>query len=327
MSYTPENLRLAAQILAERQADANNLQQARHNEAVRKIPEIAVCEAQLASTGTAVAEALSMGGDAAQYIEELSKINIATQKIIKEKLVKNGYPADYLETPYFCKKCSDTGYIDGRGCECRRKLLIELGIKDLEKVSPAANCRFNNFKLDFYSDEIIPEYHISPREKAADILEYCKCYAADFGVHSESLFFNGATGLGKTHLSLAIANEIVRNGYNVFYGSAYTIFSLLEKEKFSNIVSDDSSRIYDCDLLIIDDLGSEFITNFTVTTLYEIVNNRINRSKPVIISSNLTGLELETKYSQRIMSRIIGSYIPITLIGQDIRQLKAYNER
>ena len=157
----------------------------------------------------------------------------------------------------------------------------------------------------------------------SEILEYCKCYAEDFSPDSESLYMHGATGLGKTHLSLAIANVVAEKGFRVIYDSAQNLLSSLEKEKFSYSNSGEREKeVLECDLLIIDDLGSEFSTQFTTAAVYNIVNTRNNRSKPVIISTNLTDTELEAKYSQRITSRIIGEYVSLLFIGRDIRQLK-----
>jgi len=134
---------------------------------------------------------------------------------------------------------------------------------------------------------------------------------------------HGATGLGKTHLSLAIANVVAEKGYRVIYDTAHNILSSLEREKFSySNTGEREKEILDCDLLIIDDLGSEFSTQFTVAAIYNIVNTRINRSKPVIISTNLTEKELEEKYTQRVTSRIIGNYVSLLFIGKDIRQIK-----
>ena len=322
MSFTVQNLNTAAQILSDRKANAENTRAARRLKILKDYPVIAQYEAQLSKTGLEVAKALSMGEDAEKYINDLAAVNLTVQKKIKEELKKNGLPEDYLEIPYVCKKCSDSGFIDGIGCSCRRNLLIELTVKDLENVSPASKCRFDNFSLEYYSDKSESGFESSPKEKMEEIFEYCKDYAADFHLNSESLYLYGATGLGKTHLSLAIANVVVRNGYNVLYGSAQNILSRLEKEKFSGNKTDYEQEILDCDLLIIDDLGSEFSTNYTVSAIYNIINTRINLSKPVIISTNLDEAELEKKYTQRITSRIIGSYTPILFIGKDVRQIK-----
>lgn len=324
MSYTKENLQYAEQVLSSRKQQAQAIQAARHAEVSAKIPEIPKYEAQLARSGLAVVKALGMGADAVKYIEDLSKINADIQNYIKKALTDNGYPSDYLETPYTCKKCEDSGFVGGYACSCRKELLSQLCLKDLESVSPSRECRFDNFSLDYYPDTPYGNYGISPRQKMAEIYEYCKCWAEDFDMDSGSLYMRGATGLGKTHLSLAIANEVAKSGHNVVYGSAQNLLSDIERDKFSNYNKGDAEkRIIDCDLLIIDDLGSEFSTSFTVSVLYNIINTRINTSRPVIISTNLEDTELESKYTQRITSRIIGNYTSLFFMGNDIRQIKA----
>ncbi len=327
MSYTKENIALAASILSDRRIKAQRIREERHEKIIKLLPDIAQYEKQLSDTGLAAVRALALGESSEKYIDELSEVNLHIQSLIRKELTENGYAPDYLETPYTCKKCEDTGYVSGYSCSCRRELLIQLGVEDLEKVSPAAKCRFDNFSLKYYSSAPDGKYGVSPAEKMEEILEYCKCYAEDFDEHSGSLYMSGATGLGKTHLSLAIANVIVRNGWNVIYGSAQTLLSELEREKFSYSGSDEAlNRLLGCDLLIIDDLGSEFSTQFTVSALYEIINKRINLSKPIIISTNLTENELEKKYTQRITSRIIGGFTRLPFMGKDIRQIKNLTE-
>ncbi len=323
MSYSKETLLRATQILESRRNKAQRIQLAHHMEVTDKIPEIAKYEAKLAETGLAVVKALGMGKDAKSYIETLSKLNLSIQDSIKKSLVENGYPENYLETPYTCKKCCDTGFIEGYICECRTQLLKEIAKDSLASVSQSADCTFDNFSTDYYPLPADEHTGVSPRKRMTDVLEYCKCYAEDFSLDSENLYFHGATGLGKTHLSLAIANTVAENGFKVIYDSAQNILSSLEREKFSyNNNGERENEILDCDLLIIDDLGSEFSTQFTVSAVYNIINTRLNRSKPVIISTNLTKNELEAKYSQRVMSRIIGGYVSILFLGKDIRQLK-----
>ncbi|MBQ8016279.1 MAG: ATP-binding protein, partial [Clostridia bacterium] len=226
-------------------------------------------------------------------------------------------------TPYTCKKCNDSGFYEGYACECRKELLKETAKLELSNISPSNKCSFDNFSTDYYPSPIDAALGVSPQKRMASILEYCKCYADDFDSDSESLYMHGATGLGKTHLSLAIANVVAANGYRVIYDTAQNIFSSLEKEKFSYSGNGEREKeILDCDLLIIDDLGSEFSTQFTTAAAYNIINTRMNRSKPVIISTNLTETELEAKYSQRVTSRIIGNYVSLLFLGKDIRQLK-----
>lgn len=322
MSYGSAILSKATALLSESREKAQNIYYERKNKIEAEIPEIAQYEAQLSSCGLAAVKALGMGGDAAKYIEDLSALNLRIQECIEDTLEKNGYPRDYLDIPYACKECDDTGFIGGYACKCRKALLQKLAKEELEAVSPSRSCRFDNFDLKYYPLPVDEHIGISPRKKMEEIAEYCKCYADDFDTESPSLYMHGATGLGKTHLSLAIANTVTENGYNVIYDSAQNIMSSLEREKFGGgNAGKREKEILECDLLIIDDLGSEFSTQFTVSAIYNIINTRINTSKPVIISTNLTEEELEEKYTQRITSRIIGNYVSLFFMGKDIRQL------
>ena len=154
------------------------------------------------------------------------------------------------------------------------------------------------------------------------VLNYCKEYAADFSRRSPSLLLYGKTGLGKTHLSLAIAGKAVEEGYGVIYSSAQNLFNKLEKDKFGKADTNTEETILDCDLLIIDDLGAEFTTQFTVSALYNIVNSRELEGKPTIISTNLMPEQLTKAYGERIASRILSNYVMLYFDGSDIRQIK-----
>lgn len=331
MSYSKQIILAANQIIADRKAEAESISNVRHLKIISEIPNIPQYEAQLASTGADIVKAIAMGEDAEKFIKELSEVNLRIQDLIKAELKSHGYPEDYLKTPYTCKKCDDTGYVGGYICDCYSQLLEQLNkevsLEALRKVSPAQQCNFKNFDLKYYSDEINPTYGVSTREMMGDILEYCRHYADDFNPKSNSILLSGATGLGKTHLSLAIANVVAEKGYYVVYGSAQNLFSELEREKFSSNNSGEAeARLMDCDLLIIDDLGSEFCTQFTVAELYNIINTRLNLLKPIIISTNLSNKEIEQKYTQRVLSRIIGSYTPLYFVGNDVRQIKSKEE-
>lgn len=323
MSYTKSTLQKATQTLESRRMKAQQIQLTRHAEAIAAIPEIIKLEADLSESGLKIIKAFGMGKDAQKYIEELAVTNKSIQQNIKELLTANGYPEDYLETPFTCKKCEDTGFVSGFSCECRKELLKEIAKDALSEVSQSKHCRFDNFNVDFYPEADADSPAVSPRKRMASVAEFCKCYAEDFDTDSASLFLHGATGLGKTHLSLAIANTVAEKGYNVIYDTAYNIVSALEREKFShNNTGAKENEYLDCDLLIIDDLGSEFATQFTVAAVYNLINTRLNRSKPTIINTNLTANELESKYTQRVTSRIAGNYQNLFFLGKDIRQLK-----
>ncbi|MBR0112950.1 MAG: ATP-binding protein [Clostridia bacterium] len=323
MSYPKEVIMQANALTAKRRADAEQIQRIRHTEITAKVPDVAKYEAELAKTGLEVVRALTMGEDAEKYIKGLAKQNLHIQELIGNELEKAGYPRDYLKTPYTCSVCSDTGFVEGVACECRKAMLRELNVARLEKVSPARYCRFDNFDVSLYDSTVDPRYGFSPRERMGDLFEYCRCYADDFDESSCSLYMHGATGLGKTHLSLAIANVACAKGFNVLYYPAHNLLSLLEKEKFSGNSGETEQEVLDCDLLIIDDLGSEFSTQFTVSALYNIINTRFNLSKPVIISTNLNEEELEKRYTQRVTSRIIGYCESLLFVGRDVRQIKS----
>ena len=332
MSYSKANLRYADEIISERKTEAETIQRQRQIEAIKKIPEIGAYIKELTGLETELLRAMTAENFEAR-MREITDANSRAQIKIKSLLRENGLPEDYLDIPYTCPECEDTGFVGGYVCSCRKQVLNELNVRDLEAVSPARDCRFDNFSLGYYSDVPDGRYGVSPREKMSDILEYCKAYADDFDIDSNSVYMCGATGLGKTHLSLAIANVAARKGYSVVYYSAPNLLSDMEREKFrrdrdqfSNSKLVTEAKALGCDLLIIDDLGTEFITPFTVTQIYNILNDRINRSKPVIISTNLSLDELEKKYSERVTSRIIGSYTPLFFIGNDIRQIKNSDE-
>ncbi len=320
MSYSKANLRYADEVISKRKTDAEMIQRERQIEAIKKIPEIGAYIKELSGLTFDLVKSMS-AEDFDSRIREVADTNQKVQRKIRSLLTENGFPADYLDIPYTCRDCSDTGYVGGYVCSCRRALLNELNVRDLEAVSPAENCRFDNFNLGYYSDVPDARYGISPREKMSDVLEYCRGYAEDFSLNSDSIYMYGATGLGKTHLSLSIANTVARNGFSAVYYSAQNLLSDIEREKFSGEKTHTEAKAMGCDLLIIDDLGTEFATQFTVSKIYNILNDRINRSKPVIISTNLDLAELEKKYTERITSRIIGNYTHLFFAGSDVRQI------
>lgn len=225
-----------------------------------------------------------------------------------------------------CKECNDTGYVGGSVCKCVEQIARDIAYDDLAKEAPLAESRFDNFSLDYYSSDA--QNGVSDKERMGAIFEYCKNYAANFNAGAESLLLLGGTGLGKTHLSLAIAGEVIKKGYGVIYGTAQNLFNQMSREHFS--YGEDTDRLMNeaiaCDLLIIDDLGTEFPTQFTISCVYNIINTRILKGKPCIISSNYSLSDLEKTYTNRVTSRIIGNYSMKQFFGSDIRQIKAINK-
>jgi DNA replication protein DnaC len=325
MSYSQRIYERANDELERRRDRAQAEQKKRHEEAVKKVPELLKIEKQMSDTGLAVIKAISMGGDAKSYIEKLAVENLAAQEKRIQLLAKAGYSKDYLEVQPVCCKCNDDGFVNGHSCGCRISLLRSLAFAELSELSPMECSTFETFKADYYPKAIDLETGISPYSRMTEIFNFCKAYAEDFDTSSPSIFMHGKTGLGKTHLSLAIAGVVVNAGFGVIYGSAQNLLSKLEREHFSRNsekTGDAEQSLLECELLILDDLGTEFSTQFTVSAIYNIINTRISRGLPVILNTNLTPEELEQKYTQRITSRITGNYISLQFCGRDIRQLK-----
>lgn len=325
MSYSPKIYELAAEELQRRRTRAFAEQKKRHDEATAKIPRLLELEKEMADTGLATVKAIGMGADAGKYIEALAKQNLAAQDERGRLLTNAGYPKNYLEAVFVCPHCEDNGVVNGYFCDCRTVLLRSIAYAQLSELSPAASSDFEDFKLDYYPKTQDAETGLVPYNRMKEIFEYCKAYAEDFGLSSPSLFLHGKTGLGKTHLSLAIAGTVVNKGFGVIYGSAQNLLTKLEKERFSRRGDENEGTeqsMLECDLLILDDLGAEFTTQFTVSAIYNIINTRLSRGVPTIVNTNLSPEELEEKYSQRITSRITGNYVSLPFMGKDIRQIK-----
>ena len=319
MTYSKETYKKAEQELAQRRSRALAERENHHRIAVETVPEILEAEEKMSRAGLATIKAVGMGAaDAKEYIQKLSEINLEAQAQRRLLLKSNGFPEDWLDVHYTCKKCEDKGFVSGIMCGCFKELLKSIEYEKLCSKLPVGNCRFDNFKLDYYPDGA----GTSPKKRMESVLNYCKAYAADFSRRSPSLLLYGKTGLGKTHLSLAIAGKAVEEGYGVIYSSAQNLFNKLEKDKFGKADANTEEAILDCDLLIIDDLGAEFTTQFTVSALYNIVNSRELESKPTIISTNLMPEQLTKAYGERIASRILSNYVMLYFDGSDIRQIK-----
>lgn len=326
MGYSKSIYMTAQNKLDSRRKSAVDELEIRRAKAYSEIPELVDIQSRIAACGAQVIGAFAKGANGREYVEELAKESLSAQKRRKELLIEAGLPENYLEAQFVCSVCEDTGVTENGICDCQRKLLVETAKDEISKHAPLRASTFEKFSLDFYPEA--PDANgISPKKRMGEIAKFCEDYANDFSLKSPSLFMHGATGLGKTHLSLSIANVVTEKGMGVIYSSAPNLFGELEREHFSRQNPNERTfekELLETDLLIIDDLGVEFSTQFTVSCVYNIINSRILSGKPTIISTNLTPSELEDKYTQRITSRIIGSYISLKFIGRDIRQLKRY---
>ncbi len=320
MAYSSTEYEQARRELDRRRNEAEKERKAHRDEIALKFPELIEIEQTMASAGLSVIKALGMGDDSQDYIKILEKKNLEAQQRRSKLLKDNGYPEDYLKIKYFCPKCNDKGFKDGFMCSCHKALLKNIAYKKLCSQFPVDKCTFENFNINYYPDR---GDNITPLKRMTAVFDYCKNYADNFSLHSPGLLMLGNTGLGKTHLSLAIAGQVIKHGYSVIYASAQNILNKLENEKFGRSESSDTEKnLLDCDLLILDDLGTEFSTQFTVSAIYNIINSRLLASKPTIISTNLSMEQLEATYTQRISSRILSEYTILRFDGTDIRQLK-----
>ena len=314
-----EDVYIKAELeLKKRQENAEELAEIRRKQLLVKFPELLQIENKMRNAALEIIKGIGTGK---VDVESLSAKNLEAQRERSELLTKNGYPEDYLEPQYICKKCNDTGIFENKLCSCHLDLLKKISMSEYSCSSVLAVSTFDTFDLKYYSEEKDREKGYSPREYMAASLEFVKSYAENFHKGAGSFFFSGATGLGKTHLSLAVMNKVTEKGFSVFYGSADNILKQMEKERFGRSNGDIEEEIENADLIIIDDLGTEFKTAFSETAVYQLINNAMLNSKPMIISSNLSIKELEERYGQRVVSRL-NSFEVVNFIGTDIRQIK-----
>ncbi len=321
MGYNSETYSKALKIITENARKRESLYNSELEKVYSNIPELQKIDTVLGKIGSKAAVA-ALSGDFSG-LEVLKEESVTLTKR-KEQILRDAE----LEKPESnCKLCSDTGYTNGKLCECVKALAKQITFEDLSKQMPITNQKFENFDLKFYSNT--PDKNgVVPRKVMTGILKMAKEYCINFGENSKSLLFMGNTGLGKTHLSLAIVSEMVDRGFGIIYGSAQNLFSEVEKEHFSySGTNDKMEALLDVDLLVIDDLGTEFSTSFTQSVFYNIVNTRILNRKATIINTNLTFAEIEQRYTPRISSRFLGNYELIKFFGTDIRQQKALQKK
>ncbi len=278
-----------------------------------KSPEVAVIDAELSTTGMLIFKTACSGGD----ITPIKERNKELQARRREIILSLGYPEDYTDVKYTCSVCSDSGFVDGvKMCSCLRELIIRGRIAESAMGRLIETQSFDNFDLGIYS------YDKKVSERMTAIYTIAKNYVRDFGKKKENLLLIGPTGTGKTHISTAIARELIHQGYDVIYDSTQNVLSDFEADRFRNNYGREESRsdkYLDCTLLILDDLGTEFSNQFTVSTLYNLLNARQNKGLATIISTNLSSEELARKYEDRIYSRIIGTARILPFEGKDRR--------
>ena len=307
-------------------ADRHILQQ-HEAKAYGLIPELMSIDRQIGGISAAqIRESLQSGkaADTGRLREQIAQLEQKRRSLLQQA----GFPEDYLDMPAFCPACADTGYLeDGSRCSCFRQLEISLlyGQEHLSEVLAAET--FDSFSLDWYRNEDIDSATgLSSRELAVKALQTAKSFTANFDDCFANLFFYGDTGVGKTFLSHCIAGELLKAGRSVLYFTSFELFDKMAGAAFDHDSSkEDDSILFDCDLLIIDDLGTELTNAFVSSRLFLCINERLAAKKPTVISTNLTLHDFSEVYSERTFSRIAGAYHMCKLIGKDIRIQKKLN--
>ena len=285
------------------------------------IPEVAEIDRALGRTGLSLMEASMQGEDVQAHIAAVRKTNEELRHVRAELLVSHGYPADYTEVRYECPLCNDSGFVDTRMCVCMKKKLVEAGFEASGMGNLLREQSFENFDLTYYQND--PAAH----RRMEQILARMRLYTESFEAgKSGNLVLFGGTGLGKTHLSSAVARGVIERGCDVFYVSAVSMLSDFERERFGNSAGGETGvgtdRYFSCDLLIIDDLGTEVNNQFTTSVLYNLINTRLNKRQSTVINTNLTQDEFRKRYWDRITSRVLGEYTVLPFLGTDVRAQK-----
>ncbi len=324
MKYSITAYDKAENELKRRREAVMNEHEVHAQEIAQRLPEIEVLTRSLKANNCELMKGIvGKNAHGREYIQKMRQNNANTKRAIKGLLKMGGYPEDYLDYHYYCPKCCDYGYRDGVKCKCFTDLLKKYTTEELNENCSIQLHDFSDFRIEFYPES--DGNGMSPRDKMRTVYSNCRAYADKFHENSPSLFFIGKTGLGKTFLSACIANELIQKGYSVIFASLLKLLRQIEDEHFGRATGQTLDIIENADLVILDDLGSEFQTSFTDSVIYEIINERINLGRPTIISTNLTNDEYNAKYNERIVSRLTGCFMPIMFVGNDIRHVKLKN--
>lgn len=329
MAYDGKLLAQAREKLEHIRADNQSEHARRLSEVYGRIPEVAALDGRLREhMSTLVRLTLARPADLEERLAALREENLTLQMRRAELLTEKGYSPAWLDELVSCPVCRDTGTVNGRVCACLKKLYNAELTRELGVLMRTGEESFENFSLSVYDEEPLPGSSTSPRAAMTLVYNLAKKYAENFSPASRNLLFQGGTGLGKTYLSACIARTVAGKGYSVCYDSASGALDAFETKKFSRdtVAGEEAAarvqRMLSCDLLILDDLGTEMPTPMAVSALYSLLNTRLVNRRPTVISTNLSDGELESRYTPQIASRISGEFLHLSFIGRDIRKNK-----
>ena len=323
MGYSTEVIRRARARLAEAKADRESENQQHLHEAYEKVPRLREIDKQLRITMVMAAQAaFASGGDFGSAMEQVREKNLALQQ--ERKMLLACYFEDgFLDDSPICDHCGGSGYVGSNMCECLRELCRQEQKQELTFLNVGRES-FDQFRLDYYPDRIDPKWNVNIRTVMEKTFQTCRKYAMTFTERSGNLLFSGDTGLGKTFLSACIARTVADRGFSVVYESAGHLFSKMERAKFENDseAREEAKKYYACDLLIVDDLGTEMPSQFVTAAFYSLINDRLLAGKAMVISTNLNNEDLTRRYNSQILSRLRGSFTRVAFLGDDIRVKK-----
>lgn len=321
MGYSAEVVRRARARLAEAREERESENRQHLAYAYEQVPRLRQIDIELRRTMATAAQAAFVSGSR-DALEEAKQASLALQRE-REALAMEHFEEGFLDDSPICDRCDGLGYVGSTMCQCLQELCRQEQKKELTFLSGGKES-FSQFRLDYYPDFVDPKIGVSPRQLMERNFRTCRTYAATFTQNSGNLLFNGGTGLGKTFLSACIARTVADRGYSVVYETASRLFTNLERAKFSadDTARQNAERYNSCDLLIVDDLGTEMPSQFVVAALYALLNDRLMERKPMVISTNLNIAELKQRYSPQIGSRLEGSFTLLPFLGEDIRVMK-----
>ena len=323
MGYSAEVVRRARERLAQAREDRESENRQHLAQAYAAVPRIREIDMQLRRTMAMAAQAAFLqGSDGRAEMDSIREQNLQLQRE-RARLAAEHFEEGFLDDTPLCDRCGGSGYLGTQMCECLAELCRQEQKKEISVLSGSKE-HFAQFRLDYYPDRIDPTLGVNIRSVMEKTYQNCKRYALTFSEKSGNLLFSGDTGLGKTFLSACVARTVADRGYSVVYESAGHLFSNLERAKFSGDeqARQDSQKYTVCDLLIIDDLGTEMPGQFTTAALYSLINDRLLSGKAMIVSTNLTVDDLSRRYSPQIASRLRGSFTRVAFLGDDIRVKK-----
>lgn len=324
MGLTKSQFKRILNTIDQRRLKNQQIHYKRKDDLYTKYPELQKIDETISSSSTQITRMIvenpqkrdELLSDLKNHIKILSE-----QK--KSILTQAGFTSDYLKPIYSCCDCQDTGFIENQKCHCLKQDIIDFSYNQSNLEHVLSKETFDNFSFDYYSSTVDEKIGKSPRAIAERNYKVCYSFATQFGNKYNNLILYGQAGLGKTYLCNCIAKEVLDSGYTVIYLTSFSLFKLLENYRFHNdegqVTMEEIQTIYSCDLLIVDDLGTEINNAFTTSELFNLINTRLLDHKPIVVSTNLSPSGWSQQYSERIVSRIIGNYLSLGFIGSDIR--------